>query len=159
MNVLTFPYRFVFQMAAFIALAIWAWRKGGGPEKACALTFVGMFVADRAYHFLITPTFALETVDLWHFALDIMVLAALVPIALRANRIYPMWLAAFQLIAVNAHIARDTFDQITQLTYSIMYVLPSYAQLLILAGGIWAHVRREQQFGTYRGWRLTPVSA
>lgn len=159
MDILAFPYRFVVQMALFVIVAVWATRKGGGPERACAWIFVGMFVADRLYHALVTPAFELESVDYWHFTLDIAVLAMIVPIALRANRLYPMVLAAFQLIAVNAHIARDAFVQITSFAYSVMYVMPSYAQLLVLACGVWAHVRRTERCGPYRDWRQTALLA
>lgn len=159
MDILEFQYRYVVQMAAFLAVAIWASRQGDGPEKACAWTFVGMGVSDRLYHFLVTPTFELESVDYWHFTLDIAILTVLLPVALRANRIYPLLLAAFQLIAVNAHIARDSFTQITPLAYSLTYVLPSYAQLVIVTLGVWAHVRRVKRFGPYRAWRLVPKPA
>lgn len=157
MEILAFPYRFVVQMALFVVLAVWAWRSGGGPERACAFTFVAMFVVDRLYHLLVTPAMQLETVDGWHFALDIAVLAAILPVALRANRLYPMGLAACQLIAINAHIARDSFSQITPLAYGILVVAPSYLQLAILAFGIGTHVARERQYGPYRDWRRSPV--
>lgn len=159
MDILDFRYRFVLQIALFIGVAIWAYRKGGQPEKACAATFIGLIVADRLYHALISRSFQLETVDLWHFGLDMAVLALLVPIALKANRVYPMALAAFQIIAVNAHVARDTFTQITPLAYYVMYVVPSYAQLVILACGIWAHIDRVKRFGPYRDWRIVPRPA
>lgn len=156
MDILEFQYRYVAQMAAFLAVAIWALGKGDGPEKATAWTFVGMGVADRMYHDFITPTSELESVDYWHFTLDIAVLAVLVPIALRANRIYPLLLAAFQLIAVNAHIARDLFTEVSAFAYALMYILPSYGQLVIVTIGVWAHVRRTSRFGRYRAWRKAP---
>lgn len=159
MDILTFQYRFVVQIALFVCVAIWAFRKGGQPEKACAATFLGMAAGDRLYHALITRAYELETVDLWHFGLDIAVLAALIPIALRANRLYPMLLAAFQIIAVNAHIARDAFTQITPFAYAVMYIMPSYAQLIILACGVGAHVRRHDRFGPYRDWRSSALPA
>ena len=156
MELLPFPFRFAFQTALFVGLAIWAARKGGGPERACGWSFLAMAVADRSYHFLVSARVELETVDSWHFALDLGLLAALVPIALRANRLYPLGLAACQIIAVNAHIARDAFTQITPIAYYVMYVVPSYAQLVILACGIWAHVQREEKYGPYRDWRMSP---
>lgn len=153
------PYRLIFQLICFLALAIWAWRKGGGPERACTGTMLAMMVIDRLYHLLIDPTIELHTVDTWHFTLDLMVLTALVPIALWANRFYPMFLAALQLIALNAHFAREAFDQVTPLAYVIMYVGPSYAQIVTLAVGMWLHVRRVERFGPYRDWRLVPKPA
>lgn len=156
MDILEFQYRYVVQIGAFVVVALWALRQGDGPEKASALTFAALGLVDRLYHFLVTPAFELESVDYWHFSLDIAVLAVIVPIALRANRIYPLLLAAFQLIAVNSHIARDAFTQITPLAYSLTYVLPSYAQLAILTFGVWAHVRRVKRFGPYRAWRQVP---
>lgn len=159
MDILAFPYRLVIQSALFVGLAIWALRKGGGPERACGWSFLAMVVAERAYHMLVSRSFELETVDSWHLTLDLALLAALVPIALRANRLYPMGLAACQVIAVNAHIARDSFAQITPLAYYVMYVAPSYLQLIILFCGVSAHIRREEKYGPYRDWRLSPSPA
>lgn len=157
MDILAFPYRFVIQTALFVGLSIWAIRTGGGPEKACGWSFLGTVVAERLYHLVVSPGFELETVDSWHFILDLGMLAALVPIALKANRLYPLGLAACQVIAVNAHIARDSFTQITPIAYYVMYVVPSYAQLVILACGIWAHTKRIERYGPYRDWRLSPT--
>lgn len=156
MDFLAFPYRFMFQMACFVALAVWAMRRGGGPERICSAIFVAMFAADRFYDLLVRPAFELETVDTWLFALDIAVLAAIVPVALRANRLYPMVLAACQLIAVNSHLARDSFEQVTPVAYAVMVIAPSYLQLMILAGGIWAHTKRVERYGPYRDWRMSP---
>lgn len=146
-------YRLVFQLVCFAALVIWAWRKGGGPERASTGTMLAMMLIDRLYHLLIDPTIQLDTVDTWHFTLDLMVLTALVPIALWANRFYPMFLAALQLISLNGHFAREAFDQVTPLAYIIMVVGPSYAQLVTLTVGLWLHVRRVERFGPYRNWR------
>lgn len=157
MDYLAFPYRFIVQMGCFVALGVWAMRRGGGPEKMCSAIFVGMFAVDRIYDLLVRPAFELERVDTWLFALDIVVLAAIVPVALRANRLYPMVLAACQLIAVNSHLARDSFEQITPLAYAVMVIAPSYMQLFVLAGGIWTHTKRVERYGPYRDWRLSPT--
>lgn len=153
MDILDFQYRYLVQIAMFIAVAIWAFHRGAQPERACAAVFVGMIVLDRSYHALITRSYEVYAVDFWTFALDLTVLALLIPISLRANRIYPMALAALQLIAVNAHIARDAFTQITPFAYVVMYIVPSYGQLMVLTCGVWAHVRRAERSGPYRDWR------
>ena len=157
MDPLHFPWRYLLQIFCFLAFAVWAFRKGGEPEKACAAAFVAMVLADRLYHLIVTSSLELETVDIWHFSLDLTILVILVLIALQANRIYPMGLAALQLIAVNAHFARDAFSQITPFAYALTVIVPSYGQLLVLCLGMCAHVRRSQRVGLYRDWRSSPL--
>ncbi|MDC0886676.1 hypothetical protein OAS19_02665 [Altererythrobacter sp.] len=142
------------QTAAFVGLAGIALLKGGGPERATALTLLAMLWVDDIYHMLVGPHYALEAVDAWHMFVDLSVLAALIGIALRANRLYPLALAAAQIVAFTAHIARLAVEQMSSLSYYLLYVMPSYFQLIILAIGIWRHFQRVREIGPYRAWRV-----
>ncbi len=136
---------------------LWSLLKGKGPEIASATALVAMFVVSILYWLIIGDQDRLNTVDLGTLIIDLLTAAALIVIALRANRMYTLWLAGFQIIATFAHLARGLSDAISPLAYAIMYIGPSYFQIIILGFGIWAHQRRVSRHGTYRSWRTSSL--
>lgn len=154
MNPLLSTYRDEFQLAVVVILALLAWFRGGGPEKMCAGVLLAMFCLDRVYRAVFGSSVNLESADIWYAVLDAGVLVAFVAIALRANRFYPLLLAGFQLVAVKAHLVRELVESVSPIAYFILYVGPSYFQILIVGVGIGMHIRRSKRFGSYRDWRL-----
>ncbi len=146
-------YRVDAQTLAFLLLALAAWRWGAGPERALAAILVWFRVADWAYHGLFAASLRLTDVDLAHALIDVVGCFAAFAVALHANRIYPLWFAAIQLLAVFAHLARALAVDILPVAYAIMFIAPSYLQIVILAVGLWRHHRRGRRYGPYRPWR------
>jgi hypothetical protein len=118
-----------------------------------ATVFVTMGFVDRLYHLVTGSGGVLAHTDIVHAAIDIFACAALVVIALQANRNYTLWLAGFQLVATVAHLARGLVDTISPIAYAMMYIAPSYLQIITLGLGIWLHHQRVQRHGNYRSWR------
>lgn len=146
-----------FQTVAFILIALAAWRFGGGPERILAGILLWFRGADWVNHALFhaAPT----SLGFGHVLIDVLALAVALAVALQANRVYPLWFAAFQLLAVVAHLARWLAPDVAPLAYAMMYTGPSYCQMLLLTGGIWLHHRRVRRFGPYRAWRsYSPLS-
>lgn len=137
----------VWAMAAF---ALW---RGAGPEKASALTLFLLLVVDDLYHLAFGPYYPLATADPWHVFIDTAALVSFVIIGLKANRFYPLVLAAAQLVSVIAHLVRIGLPQMTSLSYYLLYVMPFYFAVFVLAGGLWRHYRRTRRIGPYRAWR------
>lgn len=151
---LILEYRDEAQRVAFWAVCLAALFKGGGPERAISITLIAIFVVtDTIYHALTDNSFSAHQVDIFHASNDLLAGVLLILIALHANRIYPMWIASFQLLAALAHVARELADQISPIAYVIMVSVPSYFQIGILAGGVILHIRRRRLFGRYRDWR------
>ena len=140
-------------VAVWLLAAVALWR-GGAPERASALTLFALLVTDDLYHLVIDPHYPLDRADPWHVFIDSAALVALLVIALRANRFYPMVLAAAQLVSVTAHLARATVPQMTSLAYYLLYVMPFYFAVLVLAGGMLRHYLRTRRVGSYREWRM-----
>lgn len=74
-------------------------------------------------------------------------------IAIRANRGWPLWACAAQLIVMLGHLAklfevRDTFRG-----YWAMTQVPFLMQLAVLLVGTAAHVARQRIVGRYPSWR------
>jgi len=151
--------RFWLQFATFVLLALAAWRWGRGPERILAGILVGLSLADAANHALFEVGRSYMTVDTGHVIIDVAALVVSLAVSVNANRIYPLWFAAFQLLAVLAHLTREMAHDTTGLAYLIMYIGPSYCQIITLALGIWLHRRRVRRHGPYRSWRTSwPLS-
>lgn len=132
-----------------------ALRWGAPPERICVATLVIVTFGDPLYHLLMHQSPIYRTVDIGHLVMDLGVAAIFVAVALRANRVYPLWLAAFQLVSVLSHFAREVTDSFPKLAYGLMSYGPFYVILLIMAGGIAFHARRAKYLGRYRSWRTS----
>lgn len=143
----------LFQFLALVILVICAFWKGGAPERILACTMFMMVVVDQGYHAMFGFASDLSAVDLWHMALDTVVLAAMMWVALLSNRFYPLVLAAAQVVAFTAHLVRALIEPISSLSYYLLYATPSLFQMLFLAIGLIRHTARLREHGPYPDWR------
>src|SRR3546814_9683392 len=121
-----------FNFLSVAILGVAALRWGAGPERICAAALLAMNVADRIYHALVGRGTIYGSVDIGHLIIDMLVAAVFIGVALKANRVYPLWLSAFQLVSVVSHFAREESRKIAELAYFLMNYVPYYALLLIL---------------------------
>jgi hypothetical protein len=134
--------------------ACWlAYRHGGPPERLAAVLIVVWIIADAIYHLLFGPS-GFDKVDPVHLILDGGELGAIIWLALNANRTWPLWAAAAQVICVSGHIAVLIEPDGMRRAYWAMTQLPQYIQLTALLCGATAHARRVRLMGRYRSWRL-----
>lgn len=146
-------------LAWTICLAALVW--GGGPERAVAMTWLIVFeLGGRILPALLDVRYQLMTVDSWLVSCDFLAGILLIGIALHANRNYTLWIAAMQLLAMTAHLARGLVETIAPVAYVAMVAAPGWLQLALLGAGLTRHIQRERRFGTYRDWRLsrTPLA-
>ena len=76
-------------------------------------------------------------------------------VALRANRIYPICLAGFQLAAIASHFLKSLAPTINGQAYGILIAGPSYLQTAIFLLGLSLHIRRQRRLGPYRSWQAS----
>jgi hypothetical protein len=138
------------------SLTLAAWRWGAAPERWCAASLLFMVIADRVYHLIADRGTIYLSVDVGHLAIDLTAAAILIGVALWANRIYPLWLAAFQSLAVLAHFTREASTSVAAMAYAILSYAPTVFLIVILASAIWLHTRRIRRHGPYRDWRPPP---
>lgn len=146
--------RYWIQIAAIAMLVVAAWRVGAGPERVLAGLLAWFYGADAIHHAIVGWQPASD-VGIGHLAIDSVGLLVAGTVALSANRIYPLWFAAFQLIALMAHLARNVADGTQTAAYQILFMAPSFVQIIILACGIALHRRRVRRYGPYRSWRTS----
>lgn len=157
---LVLEYRDEAQFLAGIVICLAALRWGGMPERSVALVWLVIFEAgDIAYDLFVGPSMRLTQVDGWYAVVDGTAAIVLVGVALQANRMYTLWIASFQLVAVTAHAARELTATMTPISYAVLSIGPSYFQLALLLGGIIFHIRRKRIWGDYRDWRLPKGTA
>ena len=137
-----------------LAAAACAYWRGGPPERLASVVIAALFVIDISYHLVFGPS-GFDKVDPVHLVLDGGELVAITWLALRANRMWPLWAAAAQLICVTGHLAAFVEPVAVRRAYWAMTQLPQYIQLTALVLGAFAHARRVQRVGLYRSWRVT----
>lgn len=84
---------------------LYALARGGAPERIAAGLYLGAFAVDELVHRLIDGS-SYATVELGSLALDTALLLALTALAWRSTRHWTQWVAAWQLAAVVAHLAK-----------------------------------------------------
>ncbi len=146
-------FEVVLALVLLLAPVCVAVARGGPPERLAAAIIVSWIVADVSYHLVFGPS-GFARVDPVHLVLDGGELVAILWLALRANRMWPMWAAAAQLICVSGHIALFIEPGMRR-AYWAMTQLPPYIQAAALLFGVWAHARRFERLGPYRSWRLS----
>ncbi|WP_428027537.1 hypothetical protein [Altererythrobacter sp.] len=130
-------------------------RLGGSPERWIAIIGIGwVVVAHRIYHHLApgsawSPTF--------HAASDGFGLIMYLAVALRANRLYPLVIAALQLVSVLAYVAWAIDHGHAPISLPILAIAPSWGILVCMIVGIVAHVRRGRRLGSYPDWTASPI--
>ncbi len=127
---------------------------GGGPERVVAVTWLVVFeFGGRLYRGVTGYGIQLVEVDVWMATADFLAGIIWISIALYANRNYIFWIAAMQLLAMTAHVARGVAEAVSPVAYAVMVALPGWLQLLFLMIGLAMHIARKRKHGDYRDWR------
>lgn len=127
--------------------------RAAAPERILSGVLCAMFVVDRLYHEVSPEPIVWRHTDLMHLCIDTVVLACTLAVALHANRVYPLWIGAAQIIAVSGHAYRVSMMEINRFAYDMMVMMPSYVQLVAMALGLAFHTWRRRRRGSYPSWR------
>lgn len=84
-------------------------------------------------------------------AVDFTFLIVVLVIALRAQRFWPMWMAAILIDTVLTHILMLS-PRVIPWSYSVMNAAWSYPIPIILAIGTWRHQSRILHYGSDPAW-------
>ncbi|WP_165961171.1 hypothetical protein [Qipengyuania sediminis] len=155
----TWSYRGYLQAAIVLVLFTLALRRGGAPEKWGAGTLLTAILFARLHELAVAGPSGTWTVSgfatdgLAYLAIDVVTFLALAVIGLKANRIYPLWMAGVQLTALLTHIAERVTTIVSPLAYAILNLSTFYLATGFLAAGLVAHIRRAKAWGQYPDWR------
>lgn len=132
--------------AVLIGSSLFAWIKGGWPERAGAALIVLMVLIRAVTLPFVSAKY--QTIDVQAVFQDLISLVGFVAIAIRARRFWPICAAALQLLTLGAHFARQVLPQIDLWTYALMKTGPTFLVLLTLVGGTMCFCRRKRLAGS-----------
>lgn len=121
-------------------VAIYAFVRGSADERRVGLILVvGVIATHLAWSPLSERFHGLETHVM---AVDIVVFAGFLWVALRSERFWPLWIAGLQLTTILGHILKAVDLQLFSRAYGAALMVWGYPILLILAIGTWRNARR-----------------
>ena len=132
--------KYVFWTLLLITCGYALWR-GRKYEQLSALIFISASVASVAARSALQENYsAVARSDL---VIDSLVLVALVAVALRSDRFWPLWVAGLQLTISMSHVLKAIQPDLLPLAYAAAERFWSYPTLIILFIGAWRqHQRR-----------------
>lgn len=129
---------------------LYAMFRGGAPERSGATVLaVGSILTVLAVS---GPTQRFGSVELGIFLVDVAALVAFLLIALRAERLWPLWVTALQAIGTAGHAVKLADPDVIPRAYAFVLAFWSYPMLLLLVVGTYRHQRRMARFGADKSW-------
>ncbi len=138
-------------LGLLLLASLYAFWRGGQPEKSAAMLYVGAYVA--SYFAVSISRQFYSSFELGIFAVDVALAAALIALALRANRYWTLWAASIQIISVLGHMAKLIIPQILAPAYAMTLIIWSYASLPLLIAATMRHHQRKKISGRYADWQ------
>ena len=123
-------------LAALVGSSAMAWKWGGRDERLAAIAFIMATLVSRLIDqsdFGSTQTTVM--------IVDTALLTALVVLALRSDRFWPIWAAAFQLVGTMVHVASMAESGNFAWAYAVGLIFWSYPVMIALAVGTWLEGR------------------
>lgn len=149
------PYLYAIFVATLFLGVGFALLKGGTPERLVAAIIVAMTIIQPIAHLVIPKQFS--NVDIAGVTVDLMAFVGITVIALFADRKWPLWSAALQLLACVAHLVRMISIKVEPLVYATLKATPTVAVICVLIIGTEMHRRRLLRHGVDQSWaKLLP---
>lgn len=141
----------VYAFNALLALcSIYAFVRGGAPERLVALAFIAAAIATYVAQPAARASY--HAVELNILLADAGLLIALVAVALTANRFWPIWIAALQFFALLVHVAKAYQADILPVVYFAVIARIAYPMVIMLALGAMFHFDRVRRHGSDPDW-------
>jgi hypothetical protein len=132
-----------FYTLALTSCCIYGYLKGGMPERLVSIIFLISSIASGIFTINHSTYISIE----WGlFFIDITLAIFLVCISLSADRYWPMWLSALQIVSALMHPAFGMSEHKSPFAYVIATVILSYPMLAILMIGTYRYQLRKINF-------------
>lgn len=138
----------------YFAVTVLCWMyvffRGGAPERVGAsILALGSSLTVVTISSLRARYGALE---FGVFLVDVATLAGFLLLALRAERYWPLWLAALQIIGTAAHAVKLVDPGMIWRAYAFAMQSWGYPMWLLIVAGTWRHQQRLALYGADRSW-------
>lgn len=128
-------------------------RYGSAPERLLSAAFLANLLLEEACAALIGREYATERSSSVYFALEFGLLFMVCVLALRANRVYPLWLGGAQIIAVSAHVLLQVRGPEIMAACQLIDACASLVGLIALITGLSCHRLWQLRLGrSYPDW-------
>lgn len=132
-----------------VGCGFYAVLRGGAPERWGT---GALLVSVIATPILTLSTFSgFETIEYGIMAADAALFCAVVVIALRAQRYWPLWIAAIMADVLLTHLL-VLVPGVVPWSYAVMNAAWNYPIPPILAAAAWRHQSRIRQYGSDPAW-------
>ncbi len=143
---------FLLLLVCTCAYALW---RGGAPERITAAAMLGACIGSMLIRSDINHRFI--DVEIGIFVIDLILMAVLLAVLLKADRGWPMLVGGLQLLTVGAHVVKLIDPEIIPVSYAVMLAAWSWPMVIALAAGTWRHQSRLRAQGYDLDWSL-PLS-
>ena len=135
----------------FLVVALYALARGGAPERWSVLVFL---MGGGLTLLVVSPLpVRFRHVEVGIALVDLAMLAAFVVLARYAERVWPQWMTAMQIVAVLSHVPILLAPDVVPNAYIALQGLWSWPMLAVLAIGTHCHRRRLRSRGVDPSWR------
>lgn len=125
-----------------VAVILFALLRGGRDERIVALLCLAGVIGTELM--LPPPDQRFAGMEIGVMAVDLVLLAGFIAVALRSVRFWPLWVAGLQLTAAMGHLLKGIDTNLLPHAYGAALTFWSYPILLVLAAGTWRHYRRRR---------------
>ncbi|CAN5404316.1 hypothetical protein BH09PSE4_BH09PSE4_22250 [soil metagenome] len=136
-------------LTILIGCCLYSLFRGGAPERIGVGILFGAIVLS-AFAPKSGPI-RFQTFESGLFVVDSMMAAALILLSLRAQRYWPMWVAAIQIDVIATHLMMLS-PSIMPWSYSMAMAFWSYPASILIAIGTWRHRQRLARYGEDPAW-------
>lgn len=140
----------VIYLPLLAATSYYALRRGGPPERIVAAIILGAVASTALVASSYRGAFAQREVGI--FLVDLAMFGIATILALRAERFWPICLAALLGLGLQLQLLSWIAPHSSRQVYKVLHALNAYAVLLVLAVGTWRHRRRLTESGADRSW-------
>ena len=149
--------RMIIFNALLLGSCSYALLRGGAPERIVGGAMLAAYAATLLSYSELSTRF--DHVEMAVLIVDAILLCVLVAVALRADRLWPLFVAGLHISTVGAHLIKFFDLNMIRVTYAVMIAAWSYPMLGFLAIGTWRHRRRLTIHGHDHPWTLPRSSA
>ncbi|MEA3036635.1 MAG: hypothetical protein QOH04_2407 [Sphingomonadales bacterium] len=129
---------------------LYAMLRGGAPERiGASILFFGSALT---YAAVSGPAVRFASVEAGVFAVDVAALLGFLIVALCAERFWPLWITALQIIGTAGHAVKLVDPQVLRWGYAFALAFWSYPMLVLLTAATWRHQKRLRLYGVDRSW-------
>jgi hypothetical protein len=139
--------------AILLGCGVYTILRGAAPERiGAAILLLGSILTLLTLSSVATIYRSLEARV---FLVDVVTLVAFLVLALRADRLWPLCITAFQLVGTAGHAVKLVDPQVLPYAYAFALRFWGYPMILMLILGTWNHQKRLARNGVDRSWSIS----